>query len=76
MAPERIIGKVDLKNEKITTKCDIWSLGVSLYFFLFGQLPYLGTSASKLIKTIQKNKLDLNMKGVSPSVMQLLDLID
>jgi serine/threonine protein kinase len=57
MAPERIIGGLDLKQEKSACKSDIWSLGVIIFFLVFGYLPYKGTSVSKLIKCIQKNKL-------------------
>lgn len=75
MAPERIIGGIDLKNEKEACKSDIWSLGVIVFFLVFGYLPFKGTSVSKLIKCIQKNKLTFEMKGVSPSVSLLLDLL-
>ena len=75
MAPERIIGGLDLKQEKNTFKSDIWSLGVIVFFLVFGYLPYKGSSVSKLIKCIQKNKLSFEMKGVSPTVSILLDLL-
>ena len=75
MAPERIIGGLDLKQETNLFKSDIWSLGVIVFFLVFGYLPYKGTSVSKLIKCIQKNKLTFEMKGVSPTVSILLDLL-
>ena len=65
MAPERIMGKLDLQGDQNIYKSDIWSLGVIIFFLVFGYLPYKGTSVSKLIKCIQKNKLTFEMNGVS-----------
>jgi serine/threonine protein kinase len=33
-----------LKNERYTSKCDIWSLGIIFYQLLFGTLPWYATS--------------------------------
>ena len=75
MSPERIIGDLDLKSDKGISKCDIWSVGVVIFFLVFGYLPYQASSLNKLIKCIQKNKLNFEMQGVSPSVLLLLDLL-
>lgn len=53
MAPERIMGSLELKHDnKNLNKCDIWSVGVTIFFLVFGYLPYQATSVSKLIKCI------------------------
>ena len=31
-----------LKGENINNKCDIWSLGIIIYFMLFKEYPYNG----------------------------------
>jgi len=61
MSPERIIGDLDLKSDKGISKCDIWSVGVVIFFLVFGYLPYQASSLNKLIKCIQKNKLNFEM---------------
>ena len=33
-----------LKNERYTSKCDIWSLGIIFYQLIFGGLPWYATS--------------------------------
>jgi len=41
MAPERIMGNLDLKHEnKNINKSDVWSVGVVIFFLVFGYLPY------------------------------------
>lgn len=33
-----------LKNERYTSKCDIWSLGIIFYQLVFGRLPWHATN--------------------------------
>ena len=59
-APELL--KADVYNSKV----DMWSLGVTFYYMLFGNYPYLGAE-NKMLKLINKNKLDLSKNGIDIS---------
>ena len=52
MAPEI------LKNEKeiINEKCDIWSLGILIYYMLFKEYPYNGKGEYQILEEISSNK--------------------
>lgn len=78
MSPERILAEVDLNKEFQLAKCDMWSIGVILNFLLFGDLPFLGSNTSKLVKEIKKSKFSVLARDVNawqPDVISLFDLI-
>ena len=52
MAPEII------KGENFSSKSDLWSLGIIIYFLVFNQYPYLGNEAEIL------DQINLNEKNI------------
>jgi len=65
MAPEM------LKEEKYNYKCDLYSLGVTLYYLYFKTFPYSGHTPFELLNKI-KSKEDFLKSGV----MSFDDLLD
>ena len=49
IAPETIKGEYD-------EKCDMWSIGVILYYILSGKFPFIGNSNLEVFEKIQKNE--------------------
>ena len=68
MAPEVLEGHYDYK-------CDIWSLGVLLYVFMSGYLPFQGQSRNEVFHKISTGKYHFNhveFKSCSASVISLI----
>ena len=68
MSPEIIKGSY---NEK----CDIWSLGILLYYSLYGYPPFVGANDSQLIQSIFESKLTFpneDWKNISESAKDLI----
>ena len=57
MAPEVLEGK------KYNNKCDLWSLGVTIYVLIFKEYPYKGDNQVALLKEI-KRKGQRNLKKI------------
>lgn len=64
MAPEVFTGKYD-------QKCDVWSLGCTLYFTIFGKLPFQADNLVDLRDLILKGDFEMP-EGIS---MNLRDFI-
>lgn len=68
MAPEVLDGKYD-------SKVDTWSLGVLLYVFMSGYLPFQGENRNDVFSKIQNGKFHFNhqeFKDCSPEVIDLI----
>ena len=52
MAPEVL----NDQKELINSKCDIWSLGIIIYYLLFKEYPYNGNNEYKILQDINTNK--------------------
>ena len=68
MAPEVLDGKYD-------SKVDTWSLGVLLYVFMSGYLPFQGDNRNEVFYKIQNGKFHFDhaeFRDCSPEVMDLI----
>ena len=45
-----------LKGEEISSKVDIWSLGIIIYYLIFNEYPYKGETEYKYLQEITSNK--------------------
>lgn len=53
----------------------MWSLGVTLYYFLFGRVPFVGSSIPHTYERIQNSSVELpppRDTHLSPEVLDLL----
>jgi serine/threonine-protein kinase len=69
MAPEQA------RNAKhVDARCDIYALGVTLYHFLTGKVPFTGSSAIEVIKAKETGQF-IAARKLNPQVPEKLDLI-
>ncbi|CAD8051312.1 unnamed protein product [Paramecium sonneborni] len=63
-----------LKNEKYSTKCDVWSFGFLFYEILYGRTPWIASSIPQLVKNINTQPLKFNdqINQVSDNVKDLI----
>ena len=45
-----------LKGEEISSKLDIWSLRIIIYYLIFNEYPYTGETEFKILQAINNNK--------------------
>jgi len=68
MAPEVLNGQYD-------NKCDTWSLGVLLYVFMSGYLPFQGDNRNEVFKKISKATFHFNHVEFNDCSDMVKDLI-
>ena len=68
MAPEVLMGKYD-------SKVDIWSLGVLLYVFMSGYLPFQGDNRNEVFNKIQKGLYHTNHAEFEECSGEVMNLI-
>ncbi|KAK9849502.1 hypothetical protein WJX84_009237 [Apatococcus fuscideae] len=54
-APETL-----LKRRKLTSKMDVWALGVCIYCWIFGHLPFVGQTILETFEAIKNDELTFN----------------
>lgn len=52
----------EMINKSYDEKCDVWSIGIVLYFILCGDLPYYGNDDAKVKQTILNGRLFFRCK--------------
>lgn len=68
MAPEVLEGQYD-------AKCDTWSLGVLLYVFMSGYLPFQGKNRNEVFHKIKTGKFHFDHKEFQTVSESAKDLI-
>ena len=66
MAPEI------LSKEKYGYECDMWSLGIIIYFLHYGNYPYSAVTASGILNQIKIQKQDILKKSGDPDFDKLI----
>jgi calcium-dependent protein kinase len=68
IAPEVLAGQYD-------DKCDIWSLGVSMYSLLTGDYPFTAPTPAELYKKLCSSTLEINLAPMRDLTHNAVDLI-
>lgn len=68
MAPEVLDGQYD-------SKCDTWSIGVLLYVFMSGYLPFQGENRNEVFSKIQNGKFHFKHQEFEVASPEVIDLI-
>ena len=69
-----------LKNEKYSFKCDVWSAGCLLYFIYYGNHPFMDQRASRahntltLIKKMTENREIEIEQNTDPTIAKIISL--
>ena len=66
MAPEQ------LQGHKPTAQSDLYSIGVMLYFMVFGKLPFQASTLKDLNELIQRSEVDLESKQIPSTLKKIL----
>ena len=75
MAPERINGEVSSVNDCMSAKADVWSVGVILFFLVFGKPPFDGKTTTSLVKQIKTGLLDMENTNWKEDLRIFMQLI-
>ena len=68
MAPEVLLGVYD-------SKCDVWAIGVLLYVFMSGYLPFQGNSRDEVFQKISAGQYHFNHPEFKDCSSNVIDLI-
>lgn len=66
-----------LMNEKYSSKCDVWSSGVLLFFIYFGYHPFVDSVAHNTlqkIKDLTENKTIHLPEDTDPTIAKIIQL--
>jgi serine/threonine protein kinase/HAMP domain-containing protein len=66
MAPEQ------LQGHRPTAQSDLYSIGVLLYYLVFGKLPFQASTLKDLDELIQRAEVDLDSKQIPPSLKKVI----
>lgn len=54
MAPE-------ITNESYGPECDLWSIGIIMYYMMLGNLPNFGENKAQILKNLKSGKFEINL---------------
>ena len=65
-----------LKGESISKKCDLWSLGIIIYYLLFKEYPYNGKTEYQILNQINSNKIlkNIHEKELNDLIYRMLKI--